>query len=860
MARLSRCLAVSRRNLRRVIVTVVLFVVTIICASLRANAAAQFAEAGRMFKQGQYDQVIDNAKTALEEGQTSEDWYAIKIKAELTRGKYAHALTTFDEALKKHASSIRLRWLGHEVCFLNGQDERAESLLAEINQLFAGAAWKYSDAANRVAVGRYYLRQGADPKQVLDALYDKAKTQNPDDAESFIASGQLALEKHDFGLAAEEFGKASKLDEKDPDIQFGLAQAFAPSDGAKSKQALKAALELNPKHIDSLLYVADDHIDSERYKDAAKLLDQVLETNDKHPRAWAYRAVLAHLENKADAEKDTHAKALAHWKTNPDVDYLIGKKLSQKYRFAEGADYQRKSLAINADYLPAKMQLAQDLLRLGKEEEGWRLAGEVYEKDGYDVVAHNLVTLRDHIAKYTTLENVGFVVRMETREAQIYGGSVLDLLRRAKEQLCTKYDVEISEPVFVEIFPQQQDFAIRTFGLPGGAGFLGVCFGRVITMNSPASQGNSPSNWQSVLWHEFCHVVTLNKTNNKMPRWLSEGISVYEERQANRSWGQKMDPRYREMVLGDDLTPVSELSGAFLSPKSALHLQFAYYESSLVVEYLVEEYGIDTLKRVLVDLSVGMTINDSLGRYTGSLKLLDEEFAKYARQLANDLAPKLDWTKPEQEITSNATALQDWMKDHPNNYWGLQLRARQFLSNKQWEEAKVPLEKLIAFYPDDHGANNARSMLATASRELSETDNERTSLQQLAEMDDDAVDIYLRLMELWSDEKNWEKAIENAERMLAVNPLQRAPHRYLAKACELVGDDARAIEALETLVIMEPLDPADTHYRLAKLYHRMGDLESARRQIIKSLEEAPRFREAHRELLAIVREIEENKE
>ncbi len=40
-----------------------------------------------------------------------------------------------------------------------------------------------------------------------------------------------------------------------------------------------------------------------------------------------------------------------------------------------------------AKYLPAKMQLAQDLLRLGQEEEGWRLADEVSRADGYNVVA-----------------------------------------------------------------------------------------------------------------------------------------------------------------------------------------------------------------------------------------------------------------------------------------------------------------------------------------------------------------------------------------------------------------------------------------------------------------------------------------
>ena len=107
--------------------------------------------------------------------------------------------------------------------------------------------------------------------------------------------------------------------------------------------------------------------------------------------------------------------------------------------------------------------------------------------------------------------------------------------------------------------------------ITGGAGFLGVCFGQVITVNSPSSQGATPSNWEAVLWHEFCHVVTLTKTNNRMPRWLSEGISVYEEVQANQAWGQTMNPQYRQMILDGELTPVSQLSGAFLRPPSAMH-------------------------------------------------------------------------------------------------------------------------------------------------------------------------------------------------------------------------------------------------------------------------------------------------
>jgi len=97
-------------------------------------------------------------------------------------------------------------------------------------------------------------------------------------------------------------------------------------------------------------------------------------------------------------------------------------------------------------------------------------------------------------------------------------------------------------------------------------------------------------------------VITLGITRNKMPRWLSEGISVYEERQANPAWGQSMTPKYREMILNGELTPVANLSAAFLTAKTPGHVQFAYYESSLVVEYLVQKFGHEALKKILQDL------------------------------------------------------------------------------------------------------------------------------------------------------------------------------------------------------------------------------------------------------------------
>jgi tetratricopeptide (TPR) repeat protein len=545
--------------------------------------------------------------------------------------------------------------------------------------------------------------------------------------------------------------------------------------------------------------------------------------------------------------------AMLWWPTNPEVDYLIGRKLSQKYRFREGADYQRRSLAFDGQYLPAKVQLSQDLLRLGEEDEGWRLAQEVFDTDGYNVVGHNLTTLRDHLQNFRTLTTDGFVVQMDPREADIYGEQVLNLLRRAKERLAAKYQVELKSNVLVEIFPEQQDFAIRTFGLPGGDGFLGVCFGNVITANSPASRGESPVSWESVLWHEFCHVVTLNKTNNKMPRWLSEGISVYEERLEDPTWGQSMTPTYRKMILEGDLTPVSELSGAFLNAPTGGQLQFAYYESSLVVEFLVERYGVETLNRILTDLGVGMPINESLSRYTGSLAALDQEFTDYARKLAESFGSGADWSEPDLPRTASALEVGKWLLQNPDNYYGLHRLAGLLVDAEKWEEAKIPLKRMIELCPSDAAAYE---MLAQVHRKLDETEAELEILERWCASSSDATGAFLRLIELYTARQDWERVQRYGRRLLAVNPLLAAPHRALAQAAEARDDPQQAIASLRTTLLMSPLDQVDLHSRLARLLHKQGDLVAAKRHLLQALEEAPRFREAHHHLLEIHQEME----
>ena len=817
--------------------------------------AAEIDNAQQQFRTGKYKDCLDASRKAIDGGAYSAEWRSLCIKSLMALGQYDKAADDMDIVLLHYPVSMPLLELAHTVYLHNEKSDRASEAIKRLVRVGTSRDLRFMSPADLVAFGNSLLLLGEDPRLVLDELFTRAIKNDPNCLNAYLAAGDLALSKQDYELAADQYRSALKRFGGDPDVHFGLARAFYQSDRNQMIQALGAALYINPNHVPSLLLLAEHKIDCEDYDGASELLERAIAVNPWSPEAWAYRAVLAHLANDSEAVKSDREKALKYWPTNPLVDYLIGRKLSQKYRFVEGAAYQRKALKFDPNYLPAKIQLAQDLLRLGDEKEGWMLASEVHAGDAYNIEAYNLGNLHDHLSKFATLHADGFVVRMDKHEADVYSGTVIDLLKEARAKLCEKYSAQIDKPVVVELFDNQQDFAVRTFGMPGGEGYLGVCFGNVITANSPNLQ--RPSCWKAMLWHEFCHVVTLNQTENKMPRWLSEGISVYEEGQRDPTWGQRMSPEYRGMILGGKLTPISELSAAFLSPPTPNHLQFAYYESALVVEFIVKQYGLDSLKAILADLAKGGQINAVISAHAAPIEDIDKQFETFARKRAENLAPEADFEQPEkgQLDPTDPTALAEWLKGHPNNFWALTQYAKALLANRRWAEAKEPLEKLIALYPQYSGEDNAYRLLAEAHRQLGDTQQEQEVLGKLAVISSDASYAYGRLMEIAGEKKDWQQVVRYGEKAMAVYPMLAQLHWQLGRANEELGRDNQAIESYKRLLLLDPADPAEVNYRLGRLL-LAKDPAAAKRHVLMALAEAPRFRDGHRLLLKIIEDAQ----
>jgi tetratricopeptide (TPR) repeat protein len=310
--------------------------------SASVGVAEDADEVRKLLLAGKYADAADVAEAAEKTQAEQEDWPLLRIEALMAVGKYPQAKEVLLAALERFPYALRLRLAGYDVCRANGDTERAKLLKEEMDRFGGQRDWAYRGPADRVAIGKASVLLGVDPKRVTELFFDPVKKANPDFPDTYLANGDLALAKHDFALAAKSFAAAAKKFSENAEAHFGLARAFAPSDGDATEERIAKTLELNPNHAGAKLLLADHAIDSENYPEAEKQLAEVLRVNPRNAEAHAFRAVLADLRSDAKAAAAARAEALKLWPTNPAVPHLIGHKLSKHYRFAEGAELQRQ--------------------------------------------------------------------------------------------------------------------------------------------------------------------------------------------------------------------------------------------------------------------------------------------------------------------------------------------------------------------------------------------------------------------------------------------------------------------------------------------------------------------------------------
>ncbi len=802
-------------------------------------ARARF-DAVRALREGRYEDVLRIAASVPDDPHMQ----LVRGRALVATGRYEDALAPLETATRAAPGGEAQLALG-ELHLLLGRTREAaaqlEPLVAaapasgsgELLGLGARAAWR---------LGRY---------EEANALFRDAAAFIGDDADLQLAWGELFLEKHNRPDAVQSFRAALQRDRRNAPAFAGLARAFAEENADSARQLAMRALAYNPSLAAAHLVLADIALDEDRRDEARGSIDAVLAVNPRHFEALARQAAIAFLE---DRESDFDAIVAQVLAMNPrygDVYRIAGEQAARHYRFEAAARLARRALEIEPDNVRAHADLGLHLLRTGDEAGARRALEAAFQADPYDVVSYNLLGLLDSLDGFETIEDGPITLRLHPDEAPVLREHALPLARRALETLAQRYGVEVEGPILVEIFPRHDDFAVRNVGLPGMVGALGACFGKVVTLDSPRARPPGSFNWQATLWHEMAHVVTLQLSENRVPRWLTEGISVYEEKRARPEWGREMEMRFAEALEAGELLPLAELNRGFMSGET---IALAYYQASLLVEHLVATRGHETLRELVRAFADGLSADEAMQRVVGpTLAGLEPEFLasiheRFAAVLAGRRMPDdvaLGPRTPRQALEALAA-------ENPDSYVVLLYLGERRAMEGDVEGAYEAWERAARVLPEVTGSGSALGRLAALAVERGDDARAIAALERILAREDSNVDAARQLATLIDPAAEPARAARAWARVAEIDPFDATASAALGRQALDEREPRAAARWFRAALAAGPADRAAAHCDLAESYLADGATAQAKRQVLAALEVAPSYARAQDLLLAIV--------
>ena len=275
------------------------------------------------------------------------------------------------------------------------------------------------------------------------------------------------------------------------------------------------------------------------YKETRAEAELALELDPKSITAEAVEASADLVEHKP---ADEWLNRIATGHPNDGHGYeLIGYFLQLNRRYDDGIEWFRKAVAVQPDLWSAHSQLGLNLMRLGREPEA-RKELELSYNNGYrNDETVNTLRLMDSYKNFETFRTSATILKLDKKEAAVLRLYMEPEMRKAIATYQRKYEITLPGPVQLEVYPNHDDFAVRTMGMPG-IGILGVTFQNVVAMDSPSGRPPGDFHWAATMWHELSHVYVLTLTNQRVPRWFTEGVAVHEETQASADWGDRLTP------------------------------------------------------------------------------------------------------------------------------------------------------------------------------------------------------------------------------------------------------------------------------------------------------------------------------
>ena len=657
-------------------------------------------------------------------------------------------------------------------------------------------------------------RRYNDANDVFKALEKK----DPKNVAVKVAWGRLMFEHWQSKDASDLFNEALELKKDCAPAYLGLALVAAESFGGNAAELARKALSIDPKLLEAQELLARLALEDNDNPKAAEEAQKALRIDANSVQA---KAVLASLDWLAD-KKETA------WDTHDARGYeTIGHFFVMNRRYDEGIQYYRKAIALDPQLYSARSQLGINLMRMGQDDEAYRQLETCFNNDFQDSPTSNSLKLLDTFKTFETFQTGGIILKFDKKEADVLRPYFQLEMERIIAAYQKKYKLQLDGPVQIEVYPNHEDFAVRTLGLPG-LGALGVTFGHTIAMDSPSGRPPGQFHWASTLWHEMSHVFTLTLTNSRVPRWFTEGLAVHEETVVSAEWGDRLAPEEIAAIKDKTLLPIAELDRGFIHPKSPLQVGVSYFQAGRICDYITDKFGWDTILAMLHDYAADQDTSTVIRK---ELKMEPAEFDKQFFAFVEADTKKTvdnfdDWKKRIKQVNEMSKA---------KNYDGV---IKEGLAIRD-------------FYPDYVEAGSVYEFLAAAYVAKDDKAAATDQLERYVHAGGRNPGSIKQLGKLLTDAGNQKEAAAILERLNYIYPLDNDQHRALGTLWLDQGNVAGAIREFGAVVAHNPIDPAEAHYQLARAFNLDHQSAKAQDELVSALEAAPTYRPAQKLLLEL---------
>jgi tetratricopeptide (TPR) repeat protein len=834
--------------------------------------------ADRHLHAGEYDDARPLYRTVLERapGDPAAVGYAATFEAV---GDYAAGLAAINARLEAASDSTAL-------LHAQGRLYQALGRYGDAVQALNAAVMSGQDEwMAMIELADVLARSGRDREAriLYGALYRRYKEGRFRTAEHLTVGGRAAIGVAEFRDANEAFRTAHQVDPSYGPALYAWAELFRQKfNDADARRTFEDALAVNARHAPSLVGLAQATPDLERqealaqqalainpnltaaldllaslrvidglYAEAEALTRRALDVNPNAIPTLAQRASIHHLRGDTAAFRATEQQALAVDPRASDFYLAVVENLTRRFRYPDALTFAERAVQTDPRDPQARAELGTALLRLSRREDARYHLEEAFEQDPYNLFASNALTLLDAYDNFSTLESDHFRLLIHDDERDVLGPLILEVAEASYDSLRTRYPYAPDDKIRLEAYNNPDDFAVRVAGVPH-RGLLGVCFGDVLAINTPRALTGRDYNWARTLWHEIAHTMAIGVSQFHVPRWFTEGLSVYEEQRARPAWDREMELAFLTALDRDQLLPLAEIDRGFTRPSFPGQVMLSYYHASRVVRYIADTYGFDAIVQILQQLGTGATQEAAIRAATGvGVEALDRQFRAAVRQERQAVARALEGL-PDVLESEDATVTSESIADAQGPFFS-QLRAgHDALDQENYAAAASAFSDAMAMYPDYVGPRNAYEGLAAVHRARNETDALIDVLTRYLDRAEHEVDAALELAELHDARGTTEAAIAMWERTLHVAPYEADVRERLAAAHVAAGQFADAVPHRRAVLALEPADRAGAYYRLAQSLYRSDQLAEAKRAVLQSLESAPDFRDAQRLLLDVV--------